>query len=238
MGNKKKRVKVDKRTFSSKFKIINNGTKNIFDFMTHESKNAYNSFIYTTNLYYKFKKCIFCNAIKEIKSLKKVSEKIVDDVVYKHFQVYYDLYSKEKKHFNNNNDIIYKFIKENLKEKIINSNLNSYKNQFITLLYKNKELYLNKELNMYLIDDIIINILNSFYNKNFNYVKDCLLNHKPINDFDDNFIKEVKNENNLLNCSIKNSEKTDIDFKIYIMHNNTLHGNLYEFSSNFVKGGL
>ena len=207
-----KNNKDTRRTLSSTFKT-NKDTKHILDFISHESKNVYNSFIYTSTVYYKFKKLIFNKSINDIKLSKNKTEEFIDNTVYKYINLYYSLFLKEKKHFKLNNTIIYNFIKSNIKENIINSNIDIIKKNFLKEVYKLKDLYLDNDLNTYLVDDIFYNIINSFYTHNFNYIKNCLLNHEPIKNFDDNFINEVKNNNYILKKITKNLNLDGFKFK-------------------------
>lgn len=190
------------RTISN-FITYDQRTYNVLHFMCHESKNIYNASIFHTQIFYRYHNTIFKNIFDLLNSDKKFDIRNVNDKVYDFYDSYYSHYILIKPFKEYNNKIIYQFIKEYTSYvDLVNNNFDIFKNFFTTYFYKHiYKLKLPDNCNMdtkkELIDDIILSILKSIYNKNFRETKDSILSKKKCRIQDKYFIKQVKNNINL-----------------------------------------
>ena len=163
---------------------------NILNFLSFHSKNVYNCFIYTTDIYYKFKYNIYS---KILNSKKVFDEQSVEKKIYELFEFYYNMYSKIKNDINSNNRIIYHYINENLKNTFVTHlNYNDLIEKIIRDVHLLDDIITSEEYNKYLIDDIVTNIIKSRYLQNYREFKEHIINHKPLKYFDAKFSEHVK----------------------------------------------
>lgn len=191
--------KMEKKTCVSYFKFDKEQIKTI-DHIAHISKNIYNCTIYCATIFYKFKNHILHDIINTKKLTKNVqSNEDLMKLTNECFDKYYNVYTKIKNQIENNNKVIYSFICNILKDTLlVNNNFDYYRQIIIKELKQNRELFRNKKYDDILFFSIIDNILNSFYLKNFNNVKQMMLDHIKIEQFNEQFIMNVKNGENLV----------------------------------------
>lgn len=184
-------IKYIRQTFST-FYSRNKNVIKIFDFMTTESKNIYNHYLYCYNIFKIYKKEIF-NEIIKLQNDENINENIILIL-----EKYYKFHNEHKNNYNANNNFIFNYI---IKKNIIidNANLNNIYDQIKIELINDGNL--NYESNKKaLFDDIIYNICHSFYKKNYFDVKNSILYKKPYKkNYSDEFINHVRVENMITN---------------------------------------
>jgi IS605 OrfB family transposase len=158
-----------------------------------ESKNAYNHYIFCANFYYKFKEIIYESVINEFKKNKKLNiNECIDDTIDQEYKIYSDNFWM----FKINNEIIYEYLKQQ-NINVTNLNFQKLKKKY---LEQCKELKGIIKTNLkFASDDIIENILISFYKRNYYKLKYDIMNHIKISLNDEKFINHVKNEKMLFN---------------------------------------
>jgi putative transposase len=182
--------------------------------MTINSKNLFNSCVFTNKIFTNFKNYIFedLHTMYEINFNKTIQKLYIENFV-DVFNKYKQIYLSIKKEIKINNKIIYKWIITNYKNIIVNSiNFSTYFNK-IKLQVKNK-VYLDGKYDYYLLDDIIQNILISFYYKTFFSIKSDMLNKIKINKKYEQTIKDIKN-NIQMSKSQNNSDYKNKITKIF-----------------------
>jgi IS605 OrfB family transposase len=186
------------KTWKSFYKF-NKFESKIFEYILKQSAKIYNTSIYYSNIYFRFKKYIF-NDFYKLNSNENPNEKIE-----KIFDYYCDWYSKNKNIIFEMNQDIYKFIKDNV-EILLNDNFESEKIRLAKDLQK-----FNKNL---LFEDTVNNIFKSFYLKNYNKTRDEILSKKPCSIQNTKFIEQVKKKECLFTFDEKeNIKKSEYDFK-------------------------
>jgi IS605 OrfB family transposase len=187
---------VKKKTLSI---FLNKNVHNsIFKFLSKISKNIYNTTIYISSIYYKYKEEIFFEANNNYLN-DKLSEEQFYEKIYANFQYFYNLYSKEDSLIKINNNILYKKIIEKIKN--INLNNDNYK------IIRNEIIFENlgsvKFTNKYEYEFIIDSILISIYRKKYYLTEYQIKNKIPVKFID--FVDIVKKRKNLFpyNKSIK-----------------------------------
>jgi putative transposase len=133
--------------------------------------------------------------------------KLIHDTFDKHIEQYNIDYKIKVE----NNKIIYKELSKFLVNyKICNDNFYDIYNK-CCLLVKNLIIFDEKNKKM-VFEDVVFNILKSYYNKNFFSIKSKLLNHRPFNNedklFDNKFISQIKNNEYLFKKIKKTKELT------------------------------
>jgi len=205
MGKKKKQLPISKKSRKKGLRTLSvyiNHSKEqhaIFNFISHESKNVYNYYLFCNNAYHFFKKNIFNDVynhcsndkpilqydITEIPSSDTDSSDTdsfdINDYIQKIFLSYYNLYALYFKDIINNTKIITKYISS----KNIIVMHDNYQQLFHQLsnecFHLNDIKYDDTHMSMTYYD-IIKNVLTKMYISNFYHVKDCILHKKPIRD--------------------------------------------------------
>lgn len=188
----------------------------IFDLMTIESKNLFNSCIFHNKIFTLFKQNIY-NDVYILYQNNKYNKDIItsfQDVYHK----YYEIFGKYKNIINENNKLIFKHLINDIKQNniiITTKNYEIYKNKYIKEL-QNKISIPDKKFQNIFLNDVIINILQSFYKKNFDIIKDNLTNHKEYEILNDNLIEDVRNNRTI----ITNIDISDLKDKITLLLKN------------------
>jgi IS605 OrfB family transposase len=219
----------------------------ILNWMTSISKNIYNctlfvykiykiyqndiykelyDFIINNNLHIEFINNIKTKNNKHIKYDKNAKKEKKDnntELIEKQFYViydkYYKLYVSYKKNIDSNNNIIYKYIINDItKNNIIvsNNNFNQLINKYLIEIPNIVNIEYNNNNKIITIDNIVNNIIKSLYVKNYFYIKNLLTNKKQI----DNKYQEIVNviNNNKFIYSDENNNKSWRDTIIKILH--------------------
>ena len=163
---------------------------NIFKFLSGISKNIYNTTIYISSIYYKYKEEIFFKAYSDY-LYKNLTEKQFHDKVYEYFKYFYDLHSKKDSLVKINNNILYEKIIEKIKD--INLNNGNYKTIRNEIFFEN--LFSVEFTNKYEYEFIIDDILMTIYKKKYYLTEYQIKNKIPVTFID--FIDIVKNKKNL-----------------------------------------
>ena len=197
---------------------------NIYKFISSIYRNIYNSSIFCTTIFNKFKYDLYKKIYYDIKKIREVqnnkdnqnSKSISDSVVHSSLDNYYDFYVKHKDAINKNNNFLYKFVIDKLKSYggvMTNHVFKLLRYDLINFLYfdKNNCLSYNNNNKKYLVFDIYDNILFSIYNKTYNTIKTEMTNNIPfsIKNIPQRFINEIKN-----NKFITEAEKIDYKSKL------------------------
>lgn len=205
------------RTLSLQYKFTKDELS-ILRCMSSDSRRIFNSVLFYEKIYYIFKSDIYRNVINKIKFKNKSN--IDNEKIYSYILIEYDKYYKffinNKEIIKENNIVIYNYMKSTINfNDVTNNTYESYREKLIKYFKKNKLIKYDETNENYVYINVIDRILRSFYNKNYFYVKNCLLNHKPYKNIDDIFVKQVKNEQYILkekkdNFKSKLAEKYDI----------------------------
>ena len=194
------------KTWKSFYKF-NKFESNIFDYILKQSAKIYNTSIYYSNIYFRFKKYIF-NDFYKMNSINNPNEEVE-----KIFDKYCDWYSRNKNILFEINQDVYKYIKDNVKT-LVNNNFESEKIRLSKDLEKFKKDIEKNCFFTYIFEDIINNIFRSFYLKNYNKTKDEILSKKPCSIQDLDFIEQVKKKECLFTFDEKeNIKKPKYEFK-------------------------
>lgn len=196
--------KVPVRTISSYSSFDKKSINNLLTFMSHESKNSYNTSIFHTQIFFWCKNNIYKQLYELVTNNEITSVKDHDNRLYQLYDPYYQKYLliKPFKIFNNN--IIYKFIVTNLEDVyVINDNFD-FIEKFVVEYFENHDLLkfpINATIDIVheLFYNIVFSILKSFYYKNFNKTKEEILSKKKCTIEDKTFIEQVKNGEELYN---------------------------------------
>jgi len=215
--------------------LLNKDDLVIFRFMTDKSKIIFNIFMYHYKVFNLFKNIIFKNIHDHVNQnlhqypvdINKNDNKINDqdkkqkkkplpndkisELIYQEYDKYYELYKSYKEIIINNNKIIYLFIKDQLKDTVLD-------NQNFDIIY---EKLINNQINGTIYDDknksivydqIIFKILKSIYLHNFKKYQECLINNIPFN-------KLIPNQPGLVGQTTKLSMPISEIFKEQIRNN-------------------
>jgi len=197
--------KFKKKTLSI---MLNNNQNFIFKFLSVISKNTYNTTIYISSIYIKYKDEIYRYAFTEYLKHKSSNKKdFFYEKIYEKFEYFYNLHSSENSVIQKNNNFLYSKIIEKLKsENLNNQNFHKIKNQIML-----ENLDKIKFSNEFEFEFIIEQILISMYRKKYNLTSYEMLNKIPVTHED--FIEIVKSNTNMfpLKKSIKDSMKFLID---------------------------
>ena len=181
----------------------------IFFELGKTSKTVYNLTIYCINIFNYFKYKLYSELYNHISNDNNFN---YSDFIKNKLIFYFDLYSSINKFIKQNNDYIYKYIKDYiLLHNIIieNNNYEFYKNYFIEILHNNNNIHFDLINNNLLFEDIIINIINSIYMKNYNTIKNQMLEHKQFTIKSETIINDIKN-GNIMDLYPKNTFKSKI----------------------------
>lgn len=198
-----------KRTVSD-WNSFNQRQTNILRFMSHESKNIYNISIFHMQIYFNYSNKIFKKLHKLVRKKEITNITDFDKELFKIYDKFYkhQLLIKPFKYENNN--VIYSFIKNNIKNtNLVNDNYFLFEKFVIRSIEKNKLLKFPENPSIgvkhELFYDIVSSILKSIYLKNFNETREFIINKKKCRIQDENFINQVKNNQNLFedNYTIK-----------------------------------
>jgi hypothetical protein len=109
------------------------------------------------------------------KVVKKVDNLIkLEDKLYEIYDEYYNFYGKNKKIIDNNNNIIYKYIIEDIKNNnvlITKNNITNLVNNYKLKIIKLDNISFNNNNELLVIDNIIFSIIKSCYYKTVYYIK-------------------------------------------------------------------
>ena len=112
---------------------------------------------------------------KGIKVVKKVNNLVkLEDKLYEIYDEYYNFYGKNKKIIDNNNNIIYKYIIEDIKNNnvlITKNNITNLVNDYKLKIIKLDNISFNNNNELLVIDNIIFSIIKSCYYKTVYYIK-------------------------------------------------------------------
>ena len=182
-------------------KVTNKNYHNIFDYMTKVSKNIYNSTIFCSTIFNKYKcdifKQIYVNfknkynkyILTEENDISTIIKNEIEKNIYELYDYKYDQYIKLNSLITANNKIIYAFIRNLLKP--ING-IQLLKNESYDIIHeiilhnilKNKNIQYTNENKKETVIDIIDNILNNIYLKLFKEHKidgKCIIKKQNIN---------------------------------------------------------
>lgn len=188
-------------------------TKNkILDMLCFESKCIYNLSIFCIQFFQKFKVHIFNHVKEQLLSINK-NEMITIDIFKNCINIsiahFFQFYKDNRKQLDENNDIIFKYIKTYLADKeITNNNFDKIKLEITKQL--DSVIKYNSNFKNIFYDDIIKNILDSFYIKHFNLIKYQIENHLPVTCSDIKFIQQVKKDNNIIKETRNKDCKTEL----------------------------
>ena len=204
------------------FYVKNDKQIKIFDVMTKYSRNIYNTFNFCFNVFSLYKNHLFKNIYLFIKqnnyqNIKLIKKENYDQIMinkldkihsklYELFNKDYDFYINNLPLFRTNNNLIYNYIKNLLKNIVLNNkNFNVYKTQITNHLSGLIKFDLiNKN---FVFSDIVNNILRSFYNKNYFKLKNEIIQKKPFSVNDLELIKNVKENDYLFETKQINYKK-------------------------------
>lgn len=144
--------------------------------------------------------------IKELNLLTN----IIHEKIYECFNKYHKFYSDNYKSIKINNIILNKFISEkNNLSPIINSNYYSIIDEVKQFVLSNENIIKIDNFDWYTVTQYT-DLINKYYNINFYNTKKQITNFIPVTINDENFIKEVKNENKLVKQIKKGDNKNII----------------------------
>jgi len=198
----------------SNWDSFDNIQNQIFDFMSHEAKNIYNTTIFHKQVFMTYSNHIFRRIQilvnnKEISTIAEVDAKVLE--IYDEFYNRYIILKPFRQH---NNDIIYKFIKENLDVYLINDIYQPFEKFALLTLGNSGTLKFpdkcKREIHDELFPEIVSSILKSFYNKNFNLTKSEILAKKKCTINNGAFICKVKKNIKPFRDVIKNTSKPEL----------------------------
>jgi len=204
------------RTLSNWVKLPDHST-NIIRFMAHESKNIYNAAVFHTRIFLQFSNDIYKELYGLIKA-KKIKNVIQFDAkLLEIYDKYYKYHTEIMSLKNNNNSVIFDFIKKELKGiVIVNENFEDFRKAIVNDFESSDLLKFptncTQKLRKELFYDVAFNILKNIYNNNFRQTRNEILHKIPCTIKDENFIEQVKNEEHLF--PIQNIEP--VKYKILI----------------------
>ena len=195
------KVKKKKSDYQSKtlccFDPFNKFDKRIIDFMSHISKNIYNTAIYCHQIYDIFYVDIYTDLFDSLNEnfSNKLETEIVHDLLFKIFNVYHSFYSNNKSTVDFINNFIQKTVFEiNKKNPIINTNFMSVINSVFMQIVKEIQktsVMCHKYFN--LIQRRVYDEVSWKYNENFTITKNEILSKKKCTINNKDFIDDIKN---------------------------------------------
>ena len=214
------KIKKKYKTFTFFIKDDDVVKNKIFDIMCNDSRSIYNRTLFCYNIYKYFENEIFdfvylkvTNNEKLLKSLKKRESSSTHDVVNGYIDIIfnekYKFYAKHYNLFKKNNTIIYSFIKETLKDTIIdNFNYDDTKEKIIKKIIAKKLVDFDSDNKDLVLIEVVTKILKSFYNSVYFKTKFEMLAHEPYTfNVSKEFISCIKNNNYLFEKSISSLDK-------------------------------
>lgn len=188
----------------------------IIKFLSHESKNVFNFTMYTISVFEKYNDLIFEYLYRMLKKKHFDDTSDFEEAFYSMFKSFYDEYSQMKPLINNNNNIIYKYIKAKLKNvTLLNNNFYRLENQIRREIIGKNLVQFNENNSFYVLDEIIRNILKSIYLKNFHHVKNGLKNNSKLEITNKTFIGQVKKNQNLFKKGKTQTYKSLVNEYLY-----------------------
>lgn len=177
----------------------------IIDFMSQISKNVYNATIFCFSIFQMYRCNIYeevYNFVKLMHAKKKNPEDklditVIDRQIQTVFETKYNNYCKIKSDIKNNNELIYKYIIDKIKNENIyldNDNFYEFYKRMEFKLKKNEDMKLDGDNDDDLFYSIVKRICRSIYTRNFCTVKYNLLNKIPIENASEKFINQVKQD--------------------------------------------
>jgi len=167
----------------------------IFEFMTRESKNFYNIFLFHMQIYSKYSNQIFGEIADLVHDHQIINIDQFDEKFYVLYDKYYNEFILHRPIIKQNNDIIYDLIKQKLQNIVLmNDNFDDIVTEVIADIHARQLIICDDKSRDEFINEIVLRILRSIYHKNFHTLKKQLLNKEPC--FTDNvrFIEQVKND--------------------------------------------
>jgi IS605 OrfB family transposase len=181
----------------------------ILHFMTSISKNIYNTTIYCSQIFFRYKSKIFQEVYDTVLAgrIKNIDQ--CDSKIMTVYQKYFNHYTNIKQHLITNNNFIYNFIRDKLNGFYITDfSYEFYKTHFEIVL-RDKVTY-SRDTKQELFLDIIERIMKSYYVRNYCDVKNKIRNRQKIINVDEFFIDHVKQDKFLF----KQPKPPDIKKKI------------------------
>ena len=199
------------RTISS-WNSLNNIQNQILKFMSWESKNIYNTTIFHMQIYLTYSDQIFKLIYKLVRKKDITYIADFDRKVYELYDDFYNRYLSIKSFKHHNNIVIYKFIKEQIKDiNLVNDNYPIFEKFIINKLVDSNLLKfpnnIDIETKRELFYDIVSSILKSIYNKNFNKTKEEIMSRTKCTINNSRFINQVKKNEHLFKNESKNTYK-------------------------------
>jgi len=219
---------------------INKKYYNALNYMSKISKNIYNTSLYCHNIYTLFQKNIYDDFYNQLKlDISKIKDKQLyidenyNNILLSIFNKYHKIYSENKEINDKNNKIIYQHIKTDLQNKILNTtNIETYEKKYIDKF--KKICSFNDTNKFYVFDNNIKKIIKSFYDKQYNTMKNELINKKPLTYIDSVLENEVKTDTYYYKKSKKSKSIIIDNIKITLKSNQAIlkyiifHGHLQE----------
>src|SRR5579872_1552021 len=179
---------------------FDNWQLNRLRYMSHEAKNIYNTTLFHTKIFNRYRESIYCILYHMFIDGAIEDPDQLDDHLYCLYNSYYQHYLSIKDLLQHNNNIIYQSIR-NAELMIVNSNFNNWLSDLTKFFKKCPILQYpqgcDEPTRKELCDDIVFYILKYMYNKNFLMIKREIMNHKKCTIQDKVFIEQVKNDEHL-----------------------------------------
>jgi putative transposase len=180
--------------------------KKIYTYLGQQSKKVYNQYIFCYQIYELYKKDIYKSLYLKLKNGETINcEKYVADKLNDSINNYINIKLK----IQSNNAHIYHSIKSyfNYHNIILkNSNYDYYHKYLSYWIKTDQEIFLDGINDNVLYYNIVTKVLISIYMKNYNTVKNEMLNHQKFTINDSEIINDIKN-NNIRTFELKNRYK-------------------------------
>lgn len=201
MKKKKKDPDIITRTISDHCRFSQR-IINILKFMSHESKNIYNTSIFHTQIFLRYSNLIYKKLWKLVKTKDVTNVTQFDSKLFEIYDRYYKHHLSIRFIKKYNNNVIYQLIKENIDGvDLVNNNYYFFEEFIIRTLYEDNLLKFppncSIETEHEIFYDIVSKILQSIYNKNFQKTKNEIINREKCTIEDPDFIKQVKDNMHL-----------------------------------------
>ena len=180
--------------------------KKIYTYLGQQSKKVYNQYIFCYQIYELYKKDIYKSLYLKLKNGETINcEKYIADKLNDSINNYINI----KLRIQSNNAHIYHSIKSyfNYHNIILkNSNYDYYHKYLSYWIKTDQEIFLDGINDNVLYYNIVTKVLRSIYMKNYNTVKNEMLNHQKFTINDSEIINDIKN-NNIRTFELKNRYK-------------------------------
>ena len=251
---RKKKNLINYRARSSIYPFNKDETK-ILNHLSSISKNVYNCSIFCTDIYYRYKKKIFLELYNKIANKQIKNQSQFYKLLYELYESYYKHFCEINSTLQYNNTVIYEEITNLLGPTFVrNDNFFQHKQFLISILMNGNVIYL-EEHRKELLDDIVEQILKSFYNRSYFKIQNQMLNNEPITILDGKLINDVKNNAYLFAKDRQNDPKKRINNTTIFKKKNAkkvlsdqaiiscftywhLNGNLEKMASDLVQGTI